>query len=184
VLVGHSMGAAVAQKYLERPELPSGPHGIAGAAALALLCPVPPMGLMHAIWSLAWSRPSLLAELNSLVTGGRISREAVREGLFGGPVDTERLDACMGRMQPESRSALLDLAGFDLPRLWRIKLPETLVLGAERDALIPAYLAQATAHVLDAQYRCLPGLGHAVMLDTEWQRAAQALLDWLEETGL
>jgi hypothetical protein len=30
----------------------------------------------------------------------------------------------------------------------------------------------------------VPGLGHAVMLETEWQRAAQALLDWLEETGL
>jgi hypothetical protein len=27
-------------------------------------------------------------------------------------------------------------------------------------------------------------MAFAVMLETEWQRAAQALLDWLEETGL
>jgi non-heme chloroperoxidase len=122
--------------------------------------------------------------MNSLVAGGRFSRAAAREALFGGPVDTEHFDACFARMQPESRRALLDLSGLDLPQRWRINLPQTLVMGAERDALIPGYLVQSTAHTLGAPYRELPGLGHAVMLETEWQRAAQALLDWLEEIAL
>ncbi|MBI3371524.1 MAG: alpha/beta fold hydrolase [Betaproteobacteria bacterium] len=173
VLIGHSMGAVVAQKYLERPK--------AAAAALALMCPVPPFGLMPATFSLAFSRPGLFAQLNSLVTGGGVSRDAVREAMFGGPVDAEHLDACFARMQPESRLALLDLAGFDLPQRWRINLPQTLVLGAERDALIPAYLARSAAQMLGADYGTLPGLGHAVMLEADWQNAAQALLDWLEK---
>ena len=184
VLVGHSMGAVVAQKCLERPEVRSGPGGVAGAAALVLLCPVPLSGLMHATWSLAVTRPSLFAELNSLALGGRMSRDAVRQAMFGGPVDADRLEACFARLQPESRRALLDVSGLDLPRRGLVDLPHTLVLGAERDALIPAHLAQANARALGAQYRELPGLGHAVMLEAEWQRAAQALLDWLEQTGV
>lgn len=175
VLVGHSMGAVIAQKYLERPK--------AAAAALALICPVPPFGLMPATFSLAFSRPGLFVQLNSLVAGGGVSRDAVREALFAGPVDVERLDACFARMQPESRLALLDLAGLDLPQRWRVNLPRTLVLGAERDALIPAYLARSAAQMLGADYGTLPGLGHAVMLEADWQSAAEALLGWLERAG-
>ena len=64
-----------------------------------------------------------------------------------------------------------------------MNLPATLVLGAERDALIPAYLAQSAAQMLGADYAVLRGLGHAVMLEADWQSAAQALLDWLEKAG-
>lgn len=176
VLVGHSMGAVVVQKYLERPNTI--------AAALALLCPVPPLGLLSTTWPMVLTRPALFAEMSSLAVGGRFSRAGAREALFGGQVDTEHFNACFARMQPESRRALLDLSGLDLPQRWRVSLPQTLVLGAERDALIPASLAQSTARTLNASYRELPGLGHAMMLEAEWQRAAQALFDWMEEVGL
>jgi len=38
--------------------------------------------------------------------------------------------------------------------------------------------------MLGAEYRLLQGLGHAVMLELDWERAAQEILDWLEGRGL
>ncbi|HXZ84489.1 MAG TPA: alpha/beta fold hydrolase, partial [Myxococcota bacterium] len=88
------------------------------------------------------------------------------------------------RMQPESRRALLDMAGWGLPQSWRLELPPALVIGAGRDALIGAPAARSTAQLLGAQYRELPGLGHAVMLDPGWRAAAEALEEWLSQLGL
>jgi pimeloyl-ACP methyl ester carboxylesterase len=182
VLVGHSMGALVVQKYLER----------ASVSAAILACPVPPYGLMPSSFSLAFTRPALFAQINSLAAGGRVSSEALGEALFAGPLEQTRLESYYQRMQRESRRALMDMAGFGLPSLalfglWqprRVQLPEMLVLGAERDVLIAPSVAESAARILDAEYKLLPGLGHAVMLDARWESAAQAMRGWLEERGL
>lgn len=174
VLVGHSMGALVVQKYLER----------GGAArATALLCPVPPFGILASSFSLALTRPSLFAEINALAFGGRASRAALQEALFAGPVEAERLERYFARMQPESRRAILDMSGWGLPQTWRTALPDTVVIGAERDVLISPMLAQTAARLLGVEYLLLPGLGHAVMLETGWRSAAEALAGWLAARG-
>ena len=174
VLVGHSMGALVVQKYLEQ----------AGAPAAVLACPVPPYGLMPSSFSLAFTRPALFAQINALAAGGRISPEVLGEALFSGPIEQPRLERYHRRMQRESRRALIDMAGFGLAQRWRMNLPETLVLGAEHDALIAPSAAESAARLLGAEYRLLPGLGHAVMLDARWENAARAILGWLEQQGL
>lgn len=174
VLVGHSMGALVVQKYLER----------GGAArAAALLCPVPPFGILASSFSLALTRPALLAEINALAFGAGASRAALQEALFAGPLEAERLERYFRGMQPESRRAILDMSGWGLPQTWRTALPDTVVIGAERDVLISPMLAQATARLLGADYLSLPGLGHAVMLETGWRSAAEALRGWLAARG-
>jgi pimeloyl-ACP methyl ester carboxylesterase len=55
------------------------------------------------------------------------------------------------------------------------------VLGAGQDALIPVAQAQGTARLLNAEYRLLPALGHAIMLDAGWELAAREIFAWLEE---
>ena len=45
-------------------------------------------------------------------------------------------------------------------------------------------MAQSAATLLGAEYRLLEGLGHAAMLDTDWQLAAQEILEWLDARGL
>lgn len=62
--------------------------------------------------------------------------------------------------------------------------PQAMVLGAARDTLITPALAESAARLLGAEYRLLEGLGHALMLDARWERAAEALLGWIEEQGL
>lgn len=174
VLVGHSMGALVVQKYLER----------ASARAVVHVCPVPPFGLLPSTFSLAFGRPQFFAEINSLAGGHSASRSALAEALFAGTVDAERIDRHYARMQAESRRALMDMTLWGLPQVWRMARVDALVLGASEDALISPALAQSAAAVLGAEYRLLDGLGHAVMLETAWESAAQEILDWLTARGL
>jgi pimeloyl-ACP methyl ester carboxylesterase len=103
--------------------------------------------------------------------------------LFAGPVEAERLERYFRRMQPESRRAILEMSGWGLPQTWRTALPDTLVIGAERDVLISPVLARSAAQLLGAEYLLLPGLGHAVMLEPGWRAAAEGLAGWLAERG-
>jgi pimeloyl-ACP methyl ester carboxylesterase len=173
ILVGHSMGALVVQKYLERTAVP----------AAVLACPVPPFGLLPSAFSLAMFRPSLWVEINALAAGRRASREALGTALFAGPMEAAAMERIYDWMQPESRRALADMTWWGLPQLWRVNRSPALVLGAARDTLIPNAQAAATARMLDAEFRMLDGLGHALMLDARWERAAEALLGWIEERG-
>jgi non-heme chloroperoxidase len=169
ILVGHSLGAAVVMKHLER----------ASAPAAALLAPVPPHGLLPASFTLALSQPSLFAELNALLGNGEASLEAVHKALFAGPLPAEKLVAYRQRFQHESPRAIWDLTLFDLPQTWRMRRLPMLVLLAERDGLFP--LAQSRAAFAAAGLRTdvLEELGHAVMLEPGWQRAADRLILWL-----
>lgn len=172
VVIGHSMGSLVVQKYLER--------GKATLPAVVHACPVPPYGLLPSTFQLAFFRPGLFTEINALAGGHSVSRSALAQALFSGTVEAERIDRYYARMQGESRRALMDLTIWGLPQLWRMPRVESLVLGAEHDALISPSLAQSAASLLGAQYRLLEGMGHAVMLETEWQRAAGVILEWVE----
>ena len=174
VLVGHSMGAMVVQKYLERAEAP----------AAILACPVPAFGLMPSSFLLAWTRPALFAGLHDVASGGRASPEVLEEALFAGNIDPGRLAQCYQRMQRESRRALFDMSGWALPQFWRGTRAPTLVLGAEKDNLIRHGEVQGTARLLGAEYRLLEGLGHAIMMDEGWETAAETIAAWLEEKGL
>lgn len=170
VVVGHSMGGMVAQKYLERSPL----------AALALLASVPPQGLLAASVNLALLKPQLLTELNGLLYNGRASLEAMRQALFAGPVAADRLTRCYRLMQPESPRAIWDMTFFDLPQRSRMKLPPLLVLGAEHDAMVPASEVELCAQTYGVRAEIFPAMGHAMMLDSGWQSVAERIIGWLE----
>jgi non-heme chloroperoxidase len=61
VIVGHSMGGFVVQKYLEG----------ATAPGVVLMASVPPQGLLSASIALAFSNPGLFADVNSMMHRGR-----------------------------------------------------------------------------------------------------------------
>lgn len=178
VLIGHSMGALVVQKVLEKS---------ADTPAMVLASPVPSYGLLPSSFALAVTKPALFASLNTVASGGRASPEALGSVLFAEAPEAAVLENTYRRMQRESRRAMLDMSGWSLPNpwfAWATKRPPTLVIGAGRDALIAAHEAQATARMLGADYELLPELGHAVMLDAGWQAAAEAIAGWLEARNL
>lgn len=171
VLIGHSMGGFVVQKYLEQHLAP----------AAALLCSVPPQGLMSSMFGLLWQKPGLLSELNQLMSGGAVAADTLREAMFAQPVDIADLQRYLGFAQSESHRAIWDMTLFNLPNPLRVKRTPLLVLGAERDHLIPPALVHMTAMTYGQSAEIMPGLGHGLMLERDWQRVAERLRDWLTD---
>lgn len=174
VLIGHSMGGFVVQKYLESHEVP-------GAV---LMCSVPPQGLMSSAFGLMFSRPSLMKDLNTLMGGGQVALESLREALFAQPVSVDDLSRFYRLSQPESYRAIWDMTLFNLPHPSRIEKARLLVQGAEFDHLIPASLVEMTARTYGVEARIFPGMGHGLMLEHDWQKPARHILDWLQKEGL
>ncbi|MEY2633015.1 MAG: hypothetical protein RIR00_1669 [Pseudomonadota bacterium] len=173
VLIGHSMGGFVAQKYLEHRSAP----------AAALVCSVPPQGLVMAQFHLMFQKPGLFMEMNNLLSGRQVSLEVIREALFAEPVDNVLLNKFFTHMQMESQRALWDMSMFNLPHLVMRKRPPLLVLGAEKDVLVPAFLVQATARTYGVPDHIFRGMGHGVTHERDWRKVADYLRDWLHAGG-
>jgi non-heme chloroperoxidase len=172
VLVGHSMGAMIIMKHLERETAP----------AAVLIAPVPPHGLFPSSLMLALGRPGLFAELNSLMSRGTASVEAMQNALFSGPLPVERLLDYYGRFQRESQRAIWDMTLFSLPRVWAMAKPPMLWIAGEKDSLFTLDQMRMGANMLGAPLEIMPGLGHAMMLDEGWERVAARIVEWLRKT--
>lgn len=170
VLVGHSMGGFVVQKYLERHAVP----------AAVLMCSVPPQGLVAAQFSLLFEKPGLMMEINRLLGGGNVALDVLREALFAQEVSDETLRRYYRMMQPESQRAIWDMSVFSLPNLNAMARPPLLVLGAEKDVLMPAFLVQSTARTYGVPDRIFRGMGHGLMLEKDWLHVAETIRDWLD----
>ncbi|MGE5472081.1 MAG: alpha/beta hydrolase [Bacteroidota bacterium] len=171
VLAGHSMGGFLAQKYLERHQTPG----------VALICSVPPQGLIASQFHLMFQKPHLFSELNGIMAGDHTDSSTLREALFAGEVDESMLEIWLERMQSESQRALWDMSMFNLPNLHAMHRPPMLILGAELDVLVPAFLVQTTAHTYGLPAHIFRNMGHAVTHEKEWPLVAAMLRDWLNE---
>lgn len=174
VLIGHSMGGFVVQKYLER----------ASAPGVVLMASVPPQGLLSASIALAFSNPGLFADLNSMLHRGRASFATLQHALFASAIAPDELQAYYRLMQPESQRAMWDMTFFDLPRLTRERCPPMLVLGAESDLLVPPSQAEQAARAYGTQAEIFPAMGHVMMLEARWQKVAERIIDWLRRLKL
>ena len=171
VLIGHSMGGFVVQKYLEQHT----------AAATVLMCSVPPQGLATAALGMMMAKPGLMVELNRLMGGGVVALEALREALFAQAVSNDDLSRYYRWSQPESHRAIWDMTLFNLPRPSLVAQAPMLVLGAEYDHLMPRSLVEMTARSYGVEAEIFAGLGHGLMLEKDWRQVAQRLLQWLGE---
>jgi len=163
------MGGFVVQKYLER----------ASAPGVVLMASVPPQGLMSASIALAFSNPGLFADVNSMMHHGRVSLDALQHVLFASPVAADKLRAYYRKMQPESQRAMWDMTFFNLPHLRRETCPPMLVLGAEHDILVPSSQAEQAARHYGTQAEIFHGMGHLMMLEADWQKVADRIIEWM-----
>ncbi len=171
VLIGHSMGGFIVQKYLE-----SGP-----AAAAVLLAPVPPTGLLGPGASLAIWNPAMFWQIGAVQAFGSAwaSHERTHDALFSSSVAKADSARHFARMGPESMRATLDMAGANLPDLRRIAAVPVLVLGAGEDALISPAFVRATARAFGIEAEIFPGMAHGMMLEPGWEGVAERILNWL-----
>ena len=171
ILIGHSMGGFVVQKFLERRP----------AKAVALVCSVPPQGLIASQFHLLLQKPELFLEINRIMGGNYADIQVVRDALFAQEVPDAMLEAWLSRMQAESHRAIWDMSMFSLPNLLLMHRPPMLILGAEKDLLVPAFVVQATAHTYGLPDHIFRGMGHAVTHEKEWPLVAATLRNWLDQ---
>ncbi len=175
VLVGHSMGGMVVQKYLESNATP----------AAVLLASVPPGGVGPATLRISVGHPLLFMKANLAMSMIPLfsTPQLAREYLFSPGMPEDKVRAYCSRLQDESYRAYLDMMGLDLPRPERVRVP-ILVLGAADDRLITPGEVEATARAYRTQAEVLPGMAHDMMLEAGWQAVADRILIWLKELGL
>ncbi|MFN3200193.1 MAG: alpha/beta hydrolase [Bradymonadia bacterium] len=184
IVVGHSMGGFVAQKYLEY----SGRRGM-GLLGVALMASVPPQGLIPTATLMMMTRPALTRRVMLLCSGGpelaaRFTRpNDLRRSLFSSALPSATLTEYFSRFQGESQRAVLDMSLLDPLRLWLMPRVPIITFGAEHDAFIPPALIQATAMTYGCPSQIVRGMGHVMMLERHWEEAAQPLYRWAEQVS-
>ena len=175
VLVGHSMGGMVVQKYLESHATP----------AAVLLASVPPGGVGPATLRVGFGHPLRFMKANLAMSMLPLlgTPQLAREYLFSPGMPEDKVKTYCSRLQDESYRAYLDMMGMDLPRPERVKVP-ILVMGATDDRLITPAEVEATARAYQTQAELLPGMAHDMMLEAGWQAAADRILTWLDTLEL
>ncbi len=172
ILIGHSMGGFIIQKYLED-------HAAPGAV---LLSSPSPAGLLGTTLRIARRQPLgfLKANLTFSLLPVVATPQMARQAFFSKDLPDEQLQEFWKQMQDESYMALLDMIALDLPRSDKVKTP-LLVLGAELDNMLKPAEIQATARAYHTQAVIIPGVAHNSMLELQWQAVAERILIWLKE---
>lgn len=171
ILIGHSMGGFIAMKLAERRDL----------AGLALLSSVPPAGLSGPSLSLAMWNPRLLSEIG-MVQRGRpdaITDHGLRDALFSPRISPSRASQYISMMGPESLRAMREMHGLIQvhPNRLRKRVPIFVMGGAEDGLIAPAFI-RSTARQFGQRALILPEMGHALMLENNWEQAAAPLANW------
>jgi non-heme chloroperoxidase len=174
ILIGHSMGGMVVQKYLEK----------ATAPAAVLMASVPPQGLASSALNLLFDSPQLLLELNEIMNDRALSTDSIRQMFFHQPIAIKKLQRYGDLSQPESLRAIWDMTLYNLPCIFSINKPPMLVLGARHDRLIPPIQVQMTADAYGTRPEIFPDLGHTMMLEHSWEKVATRINEWLIARGL
>lgn len=177
VLVGHSMGGVVVQKYLESHHAP----------AAVLLASAPPGGLRFGILRvLRVVRKYPLATLKARLTLSLlpiVNEPSRYKTLFlSDDIPEENLNEYFARVQDESLRAVTEVI-YGKVRTELIKTP-ILVLGAANDFLVSPKELEVTAQVYNTQAEIFPDMAHNMMLETHWQAVADRILTWFTEQGL
>jgi pimeloyl-ACP methyl ester carboxylesterase len=175
VVIGHSMGGYIVQKYLES-------HN---ATAGVLLASLPPQGALRFVGRLLRRVPWPLAK--AMVTGNSLpcigTPQLAREFFFSAGVPAADVARYSARLSNESQRITSEAMFLNLPRPKRVKAP-MLVLGAEIDRCFTHKEVHATARAYGTEAEIFPGMGHDMMLEPDWAAVAQRIDTWLGDRGL
>jgi alpha-beta hydrolase superfamily lysophospholipase len=170
IIVGHSMGGLIVQKYLEKKD----------CKKAILLASVPPYGVINTTLNFAkklYFYSALLSlDLYRLVN----SEEKCRTSFFSKQIEAADLKEYTAKLCSESFKAFL---GMLLPRVKvrkNLGIP-ILVLGAENDTIFSISDHKKTAEKYDADLFIIPNIAHDMMLDQNQEKVSAKMLAWLND---
>jgi pimeloyl-ACP methyl ester carboxylesterase len=170
VIIGHSMGGLIVQKYLESHDAPAG----------VLMTSMPPQGNLGS--ALRWIRDHPTHFFRMAVTGKALpyisTPELARERFFCAQTPKPYVLKYAARLQEESSRIGIDCLALKLPRPQRISTP-LLVLGADQDGAHTRKEVLATARAYRTRAEFFPDMGHNMMLEPGWSAVAERIDNWL-----
>ena len=174
IIIGHSMGGYLVQKYLETTTLP-------GAI---LLASVPPNGVIGTTLRMIRHFPGQFAKVNLKLSLYPLVETAAltRHHFFSANMSPTLVQHYFERLDDESYRTFLDMLLLSLPKPDRVKTP-MLVLGGRYDTIFPIKEVEATA----LAYHTKPyffSMAHDMMLESGWEQVADKMAAWLEEKGI
>ncbi|MDQ3180276.1 MAG: lysophospholipase [Acidobacteriota bacterium] len=171
VVVGHSLGGFIVQKFLEKNNAPAG----------ILLAPSPSEGMFWSGVKLQFQNPWLFAKVALKQDFLQLynTPERAKNFLFSADADDKKVAEYSRRFGKESYWAAMEMI-YNLPNPKKVKTP-LLVLGAENDAIVAPKKIEKTARVFNADCKIFPRMAHDLMLERDWQTVADFMIEWVEK---
>lgn len=168
IIIGHSMGGLILQKYLETET----------CKMAVLLASVPPHGVLRTTLSFLkhpYAYPSLFTfNLYGLVNSQKKSKWA----FFSDNLPTEELNEYTNQLCSESYKVFLQMLFPNIKTKNHTEIP-MLVIGAEHDNIFTVKENKATATKYGADLKIIDNIAHDMMLDVGHERVSKAIIDWI-----
>lgn len=177
VLIGHSMGGYIVQKYLEKYE----------ASGAVLVASIPSVGILPFMLRFMLRYPHIgLQVIPRLSTYPVVSDVARSHRLFfSDDMPREQVEKYHTKISNESVRILFDGGLFQTPKpkVVKNKAIPMLVVAAENDRVFPLREEKATAKAHNAELVIIENTAHDMMLEKTWQKSADAIITWLGKIG-
>jgi len=171
IIIAHSMGGLVVQRFLEDRQVP-------GAV---LLAPVPIGGVLRATLRTARRHPikflkaNLIWDLKPLIE----KRDVATDLFLPDDATPDQVEWMWDRLQAESYSAYLDMLFFVRSRPQLVHTPVSVVAGSE-DRIFSVGEHRKTAKAYGVDLEVIDGAAHDLMLGPGWEQAAESIAAKLE----
>lgn len=175
ILIGHSMGGYVVQKYL-------GKYETSGAV---LVASIPSFGTLPFFLRFSLRYPHVAIQMLVRLNGYPVvaSLERSHRLFFSDHMPREQVQKYHAKVGNEAVRILFDSALFQTPKPKQVKTKNVpmLVLAADNDRIFPVREERSTANAYDAKLVIIENTAHDMMLEDTWQQSADVIIAWLEE---
>lgn len=171
IIVGHSMGGLILQKYLEKNT----------CKKAILLASAPPYGIINVTLRnlrKPQSYPALLTFNLYLMVN---SLEKCRREFFSDGLPKDELKEYASKLCSESYIAFLNMLAPRIKVNYHLKVP-MLVIGAKNDTIFHENEIKATAKKYQAELRIFDNIAHDMMLDINQDKVSKEIIKWIERT--
>lgn len=173
ILVGHSMGGYIVQKYLEQND----------CEAAILITPVPGKPLWPLFFKLFSKQPWTMVKLITTFDLFQLvnTTDKASHLLFANSLSLDQKIAYTKKLGGESfRVMVFDFLLSKIKRRKNLIIP-MLVQGAGKDNVVSVKETKYTRRFQQADYQFFKYMSHDVMLDPNWELAAIGILNWLRD---
>lgn len=170
IIIGHSMGGLILQKYLEENT----------CKKAIFLASVPPSGILKATLKFA-KRWYLYESLLSRDLYGIINTEQkCKDAFFSDDIPEDELKEYTSKLCSESFKAYLEMVVPKVKVTKNSKIP-ILVIGAKNDNIITMDDNKKTAKKYNAELINVDNIAHDMMLDKNHEKVSQQIINWLKK---